>query len=96
MEHNREPTDLLREIRAWSYVMKVKELFSDESETYQTFLHVVCSFKRGRDRSQILDEVTHLFRDHPGLIKEFTYFLPNRMHELNREANCKFYDVCVG
>ncbi len=30
----------------------------------------------------MLDEVSHLFRDHPDLLKEFTYFLPDAVQEV--------------
>lgn len=37
-------------------------------------------------RPQVYDEVSLLFRDHPDLLNEFTYFLPDTSHAASRPA----------
>lgn len=62
---------------AIDYVTKIKRRFVDEKETYKQFLDILRIYKdEQRSIEGVLDQVSHLFRDHPDLLREFAYFLP--------------------
>jgi paired amphipathic helix protein Sin3a len=70
---------------AINYVTKIKKRFSEETGTYKHFLEILHTYqKEQRNIKQVLDEVSHLFRDHPDLLKEFTYFLPDAVQDVAR------------
>lgn len=77
---------------AITYVTRIKKRFSDEPDTYKAFLEILHTYqKEQRSIKQVLDQVSHLFRDHEDLLQEFTYFLPDNAQEqakdrLNRAA----------
>jgi paired amphipathic helix protein Sin3a len=63
---------------AINYVTTIKKRFSSEPETYKRFLEILHTYqKEQRGIKEVLDEVSTLFADHPDLLKEFTYFLPD-------------------
>lgn len=63
---------------AINYVTTIKKRFSSEPETYKKFLEILHTYqKEQRGIKEVLDEVSVLFEDHPDLLKEFTYFLPD-------------------
>jgi paired amphipathic helix protein Sin3a len=63
---------------AINYVTTIKKRFSSEPETYKKFLEILHTYqKEQRGIKEVLDEVSVLFADHPDLLKEFTYFLPD-------------------
>ena len=63
---------------AINYVTTIKKRFSSEPETYKKFLEILHTYqKEQRGIKEVLDEVSLLFEDHPDLLKEFTYFLPD-------------------
>jgi histone deacetylase complex regulatory component SIN3 len=63
---------------AINYVTTIKKRFSDEPETYKKFLEILHTYqKEQRGIKEVLEEVSTLFADHPDLLKEFTYFLPD-------------------
>lgn len=63
---------------AINYVTTIKRRFSSEPETYKKFLEILHTYqKEQRGIKEVLDEVSVLFADHPDLLKEFTYFLPD-------------------
>lgn len=63
---------------AINYVTTIKKRFSTEPETYKRFLEILHTYqKEQRGIKEVLDEVSTLFADHPDLLKEFTYFLPD-------------------
>lgn len=74
------------------YVTTIKQRFADEPETYKEFLAILHTYqKEQRSIRQVLDQVSHLFRDHPDLLREFTFFLPDQVQKqaterLNRAA----------
>mgnify|MGYP005844303579 CR=1 FL=1 len=63
---------------AINYVTTIKKRFSNEPETYKKFLEILHTYqKEQRGIKEVLDEVSVLFVDHPDLLREFTYFLPD-------------------
>ena len=63
---------------AINYVTTIKKRFASEPETYKKFLEILHTYqKEQRGIKEVLDEVSLLFADHPDLLKDFTYFLPD-------------------
>lgn len=63
---------------AINYVTTIKRRFAAEPETYKKFLEILHTYqKEQRGIKEVLDEVSDLFEDHPDLLKEFTFFLPD-------------------
>lgn len=63
---------------AINYVTTIKKRFSNEPTTYKKFLEILHTYqKEQRGIKEVLEEVSTLFADHPDLLKEFTYFLPD-------------------
>jgi histone deacetylase complex regulatory component SIN3 len=62
---------------AITYVTKVKTRFERDSTEYTTFLDILHAYKEDKQSIEgVLEQVSELFRDHPDLLKEFAYFLP--------------------
>lgn len=67
---------------AINYVTTIKKRFASEPETYKKFLEILHTYqKEQRGIKEVLDEVSVLFADHPDLLKDFTYFLPDAVQE---------------
>eukprot|EP00934_Nitzschia_sp_Nitz4_P006570 Nitzschia sp. Nitz4//scaffold106_size73319//51333//55917//NITZ4_005742-RA/size73319-augustus-gene-0.6-mRNA-1//1//CDS//3329532538//6560//frame0 len=63
---------------AIKYVTTIKLRFSSEPEIYKKFLEILHTYqKEQRGIKEVLEEVSALFSEHPDLLKEFTYFLPD-------------------
>lgn len=70
---------------AISYVTNIKQRFANEPDTYKAFLDILHAYQRDQSRpkeeqkgiQEVLDKVSELFAEHPDLLKEFTYFLPD-------------------
>jgi paired amphipathic helix protein Sin3a len=63
---------------AINYVTTIKKRFASQPETYKKFLEILHTYqKEQRGIKDVLDEVSALFADHPDLLKDFTYFLPD-------------------
>lgn len=63
---------------AINYVTSIKKRFASEPETYKKFLEILHTYqKEQRGIKEVLDEVSALFAEHPDLLTEFTYFLPD-------------------
>ena len=63
---------------AINYVTTIKKRFAGEPDIYKKFLEILHTYqKEQRGIKEVLDEVSVLFADHPDLLKEFTYFLPD-------------------
>lgn len=63
---------------AINYVTTIKKRFSSDPETYKKFLEILHTYqKEQRGIKEVLEEVSSLFSEHPDLLKEFTYFLPD-------------------
>jgi len=83
---------------AINYVTTIKKRFSSEPYTYKKFLEILHTYqKEQRGIKEVLDEVSVLFADHPDLLREFTYFLPDavqsqakaRLEEVAKEAEAR-------
>lgn len=71
---------------AISYVTTIKRRFATDASTYQQFLEILHNYqKEQRGIKEVLEQVAHLFQDHPDLLKEFTFFLPDSVQEQARE-----------
>ncbi len=63
---------------AINYVTTIKKRFANEPETYKKFLEILHNYqKEQRGIKEVLEEVSVLFSEHPDLLKEFTFFLPD-------------------
>lgn len=63
---------------AINYVTTIKKRFANEPETYKKFLEILHTYqKEQRGIKEVLEEVSTLFSEHPDLLKEFTFFLPD-------------------
>lgn len=63
---------------AINYVTTIKKRFATEPDIYKKFLEILHTYqKEQRGIKEVLDEGSVLFADHPDLLKEFTYFLPD-------------------
>jgi len=59
-------------------VTTIKKRFANQPDTYKNFLKILHTYqKEQRGIKEVLDEVSELFSDHPDLLQEFTYFLPD-------------------
>ncbi|KAF0722171.1 hypothetical protein Ae201684_018650 [Aphanomyces euteiches] len=68
------------------YVTTIKKRFADEPETYKAFLEILHTYQKEQGSiKQVLDQVSFLFRDHPDLLREFTFFLPDAVQETAKE-----------
>lgn len=73
-----QPGQPLEFDHAIHYVTQIKKRFADEPETYKKFLEILHTYqKEQRGIKEVLEEVSVLFEDHPDLLKEFTFFLPD-------------------
>lgn len=64
--------------RAVSFVEKIKTRFSNQPETYRSFLSLLHSFHRDqRGIKDVYLQVQQLFRNEPDLLEEFSLFLPD-------------------
>ena len=71
---------------AISYVTKIKRRFANDPSTYHSFLEILHTYqKEQRGIKEVLEQVAHLFQDHPDLLKEFTFFLPDAVQEQAKE-----------
>lgn len=67
---------------AINYVTKIKRRFTNDSDTYKAFLEILHNYqKEQKSIKEVLDQVSELFKDHPDLLKEFTYFLPDGVRD---------------
>eukprot|EP00547_Thalassionema_nitzschioides_P004047 CAMPEP_0194206976 /NCGR_PEP_ID=MMETSP0156-20130528/5864_1 /TAXON_ID=33649 /ORGANISM="Thalassionema nitzschioides, Strain L26-B" /LENGTH=1392 /DNA_ID=CAMNT_0038933643 /DNA_START=271 /DNA_END=4449 /DNA_ORIENTATION=- len=67
---------------AISYVTNIKKRFADDPNTYHQFLEILHTYqKEQRGIKEVLEQVASLFQDHPDLLKEFTFFLPDAVQD---------------
>jgi histone deacetylase complex regulatory component SIN3 len=67
---------------AINYVTTIKKRFAKEPHTYKKFLDILHTYqKQQRGIKEVLDDVSTLFADHPDLLTDFTYFLPDAVQE---------------
>jgi Histone deacetylase complex, SIN3 component len=71
---------------AITFVTKIKRRFVHEPRVYQQFLEILHTYqKEQRGIKDVLEKVSALFADHPDLLKQFTYFLPEAVQEQAKE-----------
>ncbi|KAG9133496.1 hypothetical protein Leryth_022679 [Lithospermum erythrorhizon] len=62
---------------AFSFVGKIKAKLQGDNHVFKSFLHILSMYKmENKSVSEVYQEVSELFRDHPDLLSEFTLFLP--------------------
>jgi len=72
---------------AISYVTTIKQRFANEPKTYKSFLEILHTYqKEQRGIKEVLEQVSHLFADHPDLLEKFTYFLPDAVQDQAKES----------
>jgi paired amphipathic helix protein Sin3a len=85
----------MQQQQAISYVTTIRNRFANETETYKQFLKILHTYqKEQKGIKDVLEQVSLLFADHPDLLMEFTYFLPDAVQEqakerLNRAAKVR-------
>ncbi|XP_021760068.1 paired amphipathic helix protein Sin3-like 2 isoform X1 [Chenopodium quinoa] len=63
---------------AINFVNKIKKRFHNDEQVYKSFLDILNMYrKEHKNISEVYDEVSQLFEDHPDLLEEFTRFLPD-------------------
>jgi paired amphipathic helix protein Sin3a len=71
---------------AINYLTKIKRRFANDPASYKSFLEVLhTSDKQQISRKEVLDRVSVLFKDHPDLLRDFTYFLPDAVQETDKQ-----------
>jgi len=71
---------------AINYVTNIRNRFADEPEIYQSFLKILHTYQREQNGvKNVLDQVSALFVDHPDLLMEFAYFLPDSVQDQAKE-----------
>jgi len=71
---------------AISYVTTIKKRFANSPQIYQSFLEILHTYqKEQKGIREVLEQVAELFADHPDLLKQFTYFLPDAVQEQAKE-----------
>lgn len=80
------PTQAVEFDHAISYVTTIKKRFEKDPQIYQQFLEILHTYqKEQRGIKEVLEQVSSLFANHPDLLKEFTYFLPDAVQEQAKE-----------
>ncbi|GAB4831786.1 hypothetical protein Ancab_005798 [Ancistrocladus abbreviatus] len=63
---------------AINFVNKIKKRFQNDDHVYKSFLDILNMYrKEHKNISEVYDEVSQLFEDHPDLLDEFKRFLPD-------------------
>ncbi len=71
---------------AINYVTRIKKRFANDPATYKHFLDILHTYQRQqRSIKDVLERVSLLFADHPDLLRDFTYFLPDSVQEQARD-----------
>ena len=74
--------------RAVSFVEKIKTRFTNQPETYRSFLSLLHSFHRDqRGIKEVYLQVQQLFRNEPDLLEEFSLFLPDNNVSASNASN---------
>jgi histone deacetylase complex regulatory component SIN3 len=62
---------------AINYVNKIKHRFTNQPDTYKTFLEILHTYqKEQKTITEVYQQVASLFRAHSDLLEEFSQFLP--------------------
>lgn len=74
---------------------RIKRRFVTDPDTYKQFLDILHTYqKQQRSIKDVLEKVSKLFRNHPDLLRDFTYFLPDAVQG-QVEAILRQNKVCV-
>ena len=77
-----KPPQQMQQQHAITYVTTIRNRFANEPETYRAFLRILHTYqKEQKGIKEVLEQVSSLFADHPDLLMEFTYFLPDSVQE---------------
>lgn len=83
--NQRQPQQMQQQ-HAITYVTTIRNRFANEPETYRAFLRILHTYqKEQKGIKDVLEQVSHLFADHPDLLMEFTYFLPDAVQDQAKE-----------
>ena len=86
IQQQNQPHQAVEFDHAISYVTTIKRRFANDQSTYHSFLEILHTYqKEQRGIKEVLEQVAHLFQDHPDLLKEFTFFLPDAVQEQAKE-----------
>ncbi|KAL9226585.1 hypothetical protein vseg_002380 [Gypsophila vaccaria] len=84
---------------AINFVNKIKNRFQNDDQVYKSFLDILNMYrKEHKNISEVYEEVSQLFEDHPDLLDEFTRFLPDNSssasihHSQHARSNLLSYD----
>ena len=81
-----KPPQQMQQQHAISYVTTIRNRFAKEPETYRAFLKILHTYqKEQKGIKEVLEQVSELFADHPDLLMEFTYFLPDAVQDQAKE-----------
>lgn len=81
-----KPVQQLQQQHAIQYVTTIRNRFQKEPDTYRAFLRILHTYqKEQKGIKDVLEQVSQLFADHPDLLMEFTYFLPDAVQEQAKE-----------
>ena len=81
-----KPVQHMQQQHAISYVTTIRNRFSNEPDTYRAFLKILHTYqKEQKGIKDVLEQVSLLFADHPDLLMEFTYFLPDAVQDQAKE-----------
>ena len=85
-QQQQQPHQAVEFDHAISYVTNIKKRFADDPSAYHQFLEILHTYqKEQRGIKEVLEQVAALFADHPDLLKEFTFFLPDAVQEQAKE-----------
>lgn len=83
---HRNATRTIEFDHAIMYVTNIKKRFANQPRIYHTFLEILHTYqKEQRGIKEVLEQVSSLFADHPDLLREFTFFLPDAVQEQAKE-----------
>jgi paired amphipathic helix protein Sin3a len=81
-----KPVQQMQQQHAISYVTTIRNRFANEPDTYRAFLKILHTYqKEQKGIKDVLEQVSLLFADHPDLLMEFTYFLPDAVQDQAKE-----------
>src|SRR5690606_24901791 len=84
-QQSKQPQQMQQQ-HAISYVTQIRNRFANEPDIYRQFLKILHTYqKEQRGIKDVLEQVSILFADHPDLLMEFTYFLPDAVQDQAKE-----------
>ncbi|KAJ0229578.1 Paired amphipathic helix protein Sin3-like 2 [Hirschfeldia incana] len=79
-EEEAQPKKTVEFEEAISFVNKIKKRFQHSEDVYKSFLEILNMYRKDdKDITEVYNEVSTLFEDHPDLLEEFTRFLPESL-----------------